>query len=83
MEFDQIYVRTWNDGDRINPLGMQGTTKLQDVFVDRKIPRDKRHEIPVFCCRREVIWLPGYRVAKGWAVQPGDLQCVQIQIVPS
>lgn len=64
-----VYVRSWRAGDRIRPLGMRGRRKLQDVFVDAKVPRDIRHRIPIFECRGEIIWVPGYRVAQGWDVK--------------
>lgn len=66
---DHITVRSWRPGDRIQPLGMDGSRKLQDIFVDAKVPRDRRMTIPVFECRGEIIWIPGYRVARNWAVK--------------
>lgn len=31
-----LHVRHWQEGDRFHPLGMKGTKKLSDFFVDRK-----------------------------------------------
>ena len=64
-----ITVRNFEPGDRINPLGMEGSRKLQDIFTDQKIPRAQRTAVPVVICRGEIIWLPGYRTARGWEVQ--------------
>lgn len=36
----ELQVRGWEDGDRFVPLGMSGRKKLQDFFVDAKVPRD-------------------------------------------
>ncbi|NNJ71446.1 MAG: tRNA lysidine(34) synthetase TilS, partial [Kiritimatiellales bacterium] len=66
-----IEVRGYRSGDRIAPLGMEGSRKLQDILTDQKIPRAQRANIPVVICRGEIIWLPGYRTARGWEVQ-GD-----------
>lgn len=33
-----FYLRQWEEGDFIQPLGMKGTKKLSDMFVDLKIP---------------------------------------------
>jgi tRNA(Ile)-lysidine synthetase-like protein len=41
------YVRTWQQGDRIAPTGMKGTKKIQDIFVDRKIPKSERMTWPI------------------------------------
>lgn len=55
-----VYVRTWQSGDRIYPVGMDGSKKLQDVFVDKKVPRSLRARWPVVVSSdNEIIWLPG------------------------
>ena len=38
-------VRTWQPGDRIRTSG--GTKSLQDLFTDRKVPREERGRVPV------------------------------------
>ncbi|MCX7009117.1 MAG: tRNA lysidine(34) synthetase TilS [Kiritimatiellaeota bacterium] len=63
-----LLVRAARPGDRMAPLGMDGTKKLQDIFTDAKVPRDQRAQIPVVECRGQIVWLPGYRVARGWEV---------------
>ncbi len=30
------------------PLGMKGNKKLKDIFINIKIPREKRDEVPIF-----------------------------------
>jgi tRNA(Ile)-lysidine synthetase-like protein len=53
------YVRTWQQGDRIAPVGMQGTKKIQDIFVDSKIPRSERMTWPiVVTAQNEVALVP-------------------------
>jgi len=54
-----LWLRTFNAGDRIRPLGMTGTRKLQDVFVDRKLPRAARSRWPIVASIDEPIWAPG------------------------
>ena len=68
-----LLLRSWRAGDRIKPWGMKGTKKLQDVFGEMKVPRDERARVPVLVCRGEVVWVPGYRIARGWEVMgPGS-----------
>jgi tRNA(Ile)-lysidine synthase len=58
----------------MKPLGMKGSKKLQDIFVDEKVPFEQRQRLPLLECAGEIVWLPGYRVARGWEVRrPGDL----------
>jgi tRNA(Ile)-lysidine synthase len=54
-----LIVRTVRHGDRVCPLGMHGHRKLQDVFVDRKWPREERWSTPVIEVAGEILWVPG------------------------
>jgi len=76
----QLVVRTWRPGDRIRPLGLNGRVKLQDLFVNAKIPIEERDRIPVLACGREIIWIPGYRVAQGWEVGGADEAILEIRV---
>ncbi len=75
-----IEVRPYQPGDRMQPMGGEGTRKLQDIFTDRKVPREQRKRIPVVLCRGEIIWLPGYRIARKWAVRGTDGKSVHVRI---
>jgi tRNA(Ile)-lysidine synthetase-like protein len=61
-----IVVRRRRPGDRIQPSGMQGTKKLQDLFVDAHLPRELRDGVPVFDSPRGIVWAGGLRLAE-WA----------------
>lgn len=75
-----IEVRTYLPGDRMEPLGVDGSRKLQDIFTDAKVPRERRKSIPVVLCRGEIIWLPGYRIASGWAVRGPNGKSMHVRI---
>ncbi len=77
-----ITVRGPEPGDRMQPLGMGGSRKLQDIFTDQKIPRAQRPSVPVVVCRGEIIWIPGYRTARGWEVPNSDAQAIHVRIEP-
>ena len=62
----EVTVRAPRPGDRMSPYGMEGSKKLQDIFTDLKIPLSQRAAWPVAECGGEIIWLPGYRIARGW-----------------
>ena len=54
-----VWVRTRRPGDRIQPLGMAHEKKVQDVLVDKHIPRADRAHIPLFFSVSHCIWLAG------------------------
>ena len=76
----KLYVRSSRIGDRISPFGLTGSKKLQDVFVDGKVPREVRNAIPLLECGREIIWVPGYRIARGWEVKSESYPALQVLV---
>ncbi len=54
-----LQVRTRRPGDRIRPLGMAQEKKVQDILVDKHIPRAARSHIPLFFSASHCVWLAG------------------------
>ncbi len=75
-----LTVRNLREGDRFVPLGMSGTKKLQDYFVDSKIPRYKRARIPIFQSGGDIIWIGGHRMDDRYKVSPDTKEVLRIQI---
>jgi tRNA(Ile)-lysidine synthase len=75
-----LTVRGRHPGDRIAPLGMTGSRRVQDLLVDAKIPRDARDRIPLLFCGETLVWIPGYRVARAFAVVDELRPAIQIKI---
>lgn len=61
-------VRTFRPGDSIRPLGMGGSKKVKDIFIDRKVPLDARRCIPLLFAGQTLLWVAG--------VQRGDAALV-------
>ena len=59
-----VEVRTWREGDRMQPLGMEGTKTLGDLFAQGGVPRSERHRVPVVTVGGEVAWVPGVAVGE-------------------
>jgi tRNA(Ile)-lysidine synthase len=60
---ENITVRNRRRGDRLSPLGMEGSKKLKDVFIDKKISRNVRDYIPVIIWGTEILWVVGLCVS--------------------
>ncbi len=60
-----IVLRHWQPGDRFQPIGMQAPVKLQDLFVNAKIPLARRRELVLAATRAgEIFWVEGLRMAE-------------------
>ena len=66
-----LIVRPRRPGDRLQPLGAPGRKKVQDVFVDRKIPRDDRDREPIVTDEMgRIVWVAGQVLAAPFRVTP-------------
>ncbi|MEM7391206.1 MAG: tRNA lysidine(34) synthetase TilS [Verrucomicrobiota bacterium] len=81
----RLILRAREPGDRYVPLGLRGSKKIQDILVDRKVPRALRDRVPLIECRGEIIWIPGYQVARGWEVpeEQSPSFCLKIEQISS
>lgn len=56
-----LTVRPRRRGDYFFPSGFGRRKKLQDFFVDEKVPRDERDSVPVVVSGDDIVWIAGYR----------------------
>lgn len=60
-----LRVRTRMDGDKICIKGMLGSKKINDIFINEKIPSDQRDIWPIVVdSNNVVVWLPGLKKSK-------------------
>jgi tRNA(Ile)-lysidine synthase len=73
-----LEVRAWRPGDRMRPLGLNGSKSLQDLFTDRKVPREARAHVPVVVSDGEIAWIPGVATAEAFKVTPATTRTVRL-----
>lgn len=59
-----LAVRFPREGERFRPLGAHGEKKLQDFFVDEKVPRRARAQTPLVVDDEGIVWVAGLRIAE-------------------
>jgi tRNA(Ile)-lysidine synthase len=62
-------VRAWREGDRMRPVGLEGTKTLQDLFTDRKVPRALRRTLPVVEAGGRIVWVAGVALDERFAAR--------------
>jgi tRNA(Ile)-lysidine synthase len=66
---ESLVVRNRRPGDRFRPVGLNGSKKLQDLFVDRKLARDERDRVPVVVDKSDrIVWVAGYGIDEAFRV---------------
>lgn len=60
-----LHVRTRLNGDKMEVKGMMGRKKINDIFIDDKIPAHERDMWPVVVdSLGKIVWLPGLKKSK-------------------
>ena len=57
----ELTIRSREKGDFFYPAGFGKKKKLQDYFVDEKVPRDERDAIPLVIAGNNIVWIAGHR----------------------
>src|SRR5581483_10126740 len=66
---ESLVVRNRRPGDRFRPVGLGGRRKLQDLFVDRKLPRGERDRVPLVVDETDrIVWVAGYGIDEAFRV---------------
>jgi tRNA(Ile)-lysidine synthase len=67
----EIVLRHWRAGDRFQPIGLLSPVKLQDLFVNAKIPAARRrHLILSATAGGEIFWVEGLRIGERFKLLP-------------
>ncbi|MTI46497.1 MAG: tRNA lysidine(34) synthetase TilS [Firmicutes bacterium] len=84
FDYDKINgdlsVRNRNPGDRFIPLGMKGSKKIKDFYIDEKIPREDRDRIPLVVDNKNIIWVVGYRISDIYKVTECTKRILEIKV---
>lgn len=76
-----LVVRPRRPGEPIRPLGLDGTTTLKKVMIDRKIPAAARARWPVVATAEHPIWLAGHILDERARVWPGSTTVVRLRLI--
>jgi tRNA(Ile)-lysidine synthase len=85
MDYESLHfplrIRNFRPGDRFCPLGIQGTQKLKEFFIDHKIPRTERPKIPLLISGERIIWIVGHRIDERVKVTEKTKRVLKVKVV--
>jgi tRNA(Ile)-lysidine synthase len=77
----RLTVRPRRAGDKFAPFGMKGQSiKVQDFFINVKLPQRARANWPLVCVEEEVVWVPGFRIAHRFRVTERTKRVVRLTL---
>lgn len=56
-----LTFRNWENGDKLQPLGMKGLKKVSDILIDEKIDLHQKQSTFILKQNEEILWLCGIR----------------------
>lgn len=77
-----ITVRARKAGDYFYPFGFGKRKKLQDFFVDQKVPRDERDSIPIVESDGKIVCVVGMRLDDRFKIEHNTIKCLMIKATP-
>ena len=75
---EPLSIRFPKPGDRFRPLGAMGSQKLQDFFVNNRVPRAIRPHVPLVMGGGEIVWVVGYRVGDPFRVRADTRRVLEL-----
>ena len=79
----QVVLRYWRPGDRFQPIGLRQRAKLQDLFVNAKIPAARRRSLLVAATATgELFWVEGLRIGEIFKITAQTRRRLVWQVFP-
>lgn len=78
---NDVLIRSRNNGDKIIPLGMSGSKKIKDIFIDMKIPKEERDNIPILCFDEKIAWIIGVRTSEEYKLTNKSKNILKVVVI--
>jgi tRNA(Ile)-lysidine synthase len=84
LDFDKInfplHLRPVRNGDWFIPLGMHNKKKLQDFFIDERIPNYQRARVPLLTSSDHILWVVGLRIDDRYKITCKTKNILKVEI---
>ncbi len=78
-----LELRSWQAGDRFQPLGMRGSKLVSDFLTDLKLSVFQKENTKVVVSRNEIVWVVGWRINHRYRITPKTQRIFEMEIVSS
>ena len=74
-----LVVRTWQQGDKFQALGMKGSRKISDFLIDEKVPKNLKNRVFVLLSGEEIAGVLGKRSSEKFKVDTYTKNIMKIE----
>ncbi|MEQ8909130.1 MAG: tRNA lysidine(34) synthetase TilS [Vicingaceae bacterium] len=83
LDFEELewplVLRKWKNGDRIKPLGMNGSKMVSDILIDAKVPQIKKEEVWLLESGENICAILGFGISELFKVKPKTKKVLAIK----
>ena len=83
FDFDKVkgdmVIRSRKVGDKIKPIGFDGSKKIKEALIEMKIPNNEKHLFPVICNDVVVMCLFGYRISDDYKIDAKTQNVLRVE----
>lgn len=73
-----LTARSWQEGDRLQPLGLDGSKPVSDLLTDADVPPHRRQAVCVLTTADHIAWVIGYRIDDRVRVRPSTTSVARL-----
>ncbi|MBR9981249.1 MAG: tRNA lysidine(34) synthetase TilS [Desulfatitalea sp.] len=74
-----LVIRTVRPGDRLRPMGLQGTQKVKKILHASRTPLNRRRQLPVVTSHGTILWVAGVRRSDDAPLSPTTTRVLQVE----
>lgn len=77
-----LHFRTFQEGDKMTPLGMTGSKKVSDILSEMKLTSTAKAVLPIVCDMVGIVWIPNGPIADRVKIQDGTRRALRLTFGP-
>ncbi|WP_372713278.1 tRNA lysidine(34) synthetase TilS [Ilyobacter sp.] len=80
QEGTSLLIRKRKSGDKMQPVGMNSSKKIKDIFINDKIPKEAREVIPIIVLEDEIVWIASVRGSEKFKSAKSEKTVVKLSV---
>jgi tRNA(Ile)-lysidine synthase len=71
-------IDLWQQGDKMQPLGMKGKKKISDILINQKVPLQEKKQVMLLKSAGEIVWVIGRQLSDLFKVKKDSTKILRI-----